>query len=269
MIDLLLTGAKGKMGSLVAPSLAEQDDLRLVALVDPTFVAGEAVTLPGNQHVPAFKTIAEALAVTTPEVAVDFTTPTAVFANATQLLSAGVHTVVGTTGLDDDHIDLLRSVAASNRANLLIAPNFAIGALLMMRFAAEAARRFGSAEIIELHGAAKKDAPSGTALRTARLMGEARHDGGPSATAGDAAPTGAPEGSPAARGVEADGVRIHSVRLPGLVAHQEVLFAAQGEVLTIRHDTLSRDAFLPGVLLAVRAAPTLGGTVVGLEHLLA
>lgn len=268
MIDLLLTGANGKMGSLLTTTAAQQDDLRLVALVDPAFTTGDLIDLPQGKQAPAFATLGEALAACKAQVAVDFTVPAAVFGNVTQLLSAGVHTVVGTTGLDDDRIDLLRSVAVTNHVNLLVAPNFSIGATLMMRFAAEAARHFPAAEIVELHEAGKKDAPSGTALRTALLMAEVER--GASATGAPARDAATTRDAPLpSRGLEgAAGIRIHSVRLPGLVAHQEVLLSGHGELLTLRHDTLSRESFMPGVLLAIRAVTRLGGTVVGLEHLL-
>ena len=171
-----------------------------------------------------------------PDVAVDFTQPHTVFENVRQLLGAGVHAVVGTTGLSEQQVDELRRLSEASGANIVIAPNFAIGAVLMMRFAAAASRHMPNAEIIELHHDQKLDAPSGTALRTAGLM----------------------EGE----------VPIHSVRLPGLVAHQEVILGGVGETLTIRHDSLSRESFMPGVLAAVRAVPTRSGLTLGLEPVL-
>jgi 4-hydroxy-tetrahydrodipicolinate reductase len=159
-----------------------------------------------------------------------------VFANARDALQAGVHAVVGTTGLSQGQVDELRALAEGGSANIVIAPNFAVGAVLMMRFAAEASRHMPRAEIVELHHDGKLDAPSGTALRTAALM----------------------EGE----------VPVHSVRLPGLVAHQEVLLGGHGETLTIRHDSLSRDSFMPGVIMAVRAVPDRPGLTQGLEPIL-
>ena len=167
---------------------------------------------------------------------VDFTVPATVFANARAALSAGVHVVIGTTGLTDDQVAELRALAEAGPANALIAPNFAVGAVLLMRFAAEASRHMAKAEIIELHHDRKLDAPSGTALRTAALM----------------------EGDPV----------IHSVRLPGLVAHQEVILGGHDETLTIRHDSLSRESFMPGVVLAVRAVAARPGLTLGLEPVL-
>ncbi|HJW76667.1 MAG TPA: 4-hydroxy-tetrahydrodipicolinate reductase [Thermoleophilia bacterium] len=261
MIDVLVNGAKGKMGALVATTLAAQDDLRPVALVDPGFSRGESVVLPGAGDVLTFTTLPDALAATTPLVGVDFTVPGAAFDNVTQLLSAKVHTVVGTSGLDESHIDLLASIAASNHVNLFVGPNFALGAVLLMRFAQQAATLYDTAEVIELHHVDKIDAPSSTALRTARLIEKARRG------ARGAAPAPADDDAPS-RGLAVGSVHVHSVRLRGLVAHQEVLFGGRGEVLTVRHDSITRESFMPGVLVAVRAVPGLGGTVVGLEHLL-
>ncbi|MDP9406041.1 MAG: 4-hydroxy-tetrahydrodipicolinate reductase, partial [Actinomycetota bacterium] len=176
--------------------------------------------------------------------------------NTAWLLEHGVHTVVGATGLSDADLDDL--AALTGPANLVVAPNFAVGAVLMMRFAAEAARHLPAVEITELHHDRKVDAPSGTALRTARLVAAAR-------PAGYDVP--GPAGS-AARGELVDGVPVHSVRLPGLVASQEVCFGGVGQTLTIRHDTLDRSAFMPGVLLAVKQVTSRPGVTVGLEHLL-
>lgn len=249
MTDVLVVGGKGKMGSLTASTIAAQDDLRLAAIVDPN--------VGGAETVPAFASLADALAAGTYGAAVEFSLPASVFANSYALLDAGVPTVVGATGLDDAQVDELRGVAAARETGCVIATNFALGAVLMMRFAAEAARYFESAEIVELHEASKKDAPSGTALRTARLMAEAA-DSRLAPVAGEAA----------SRGLAVDKVRIHSVRLPGLVAHQEVLLAGGDELLTLRHDSSSRRCFMGGVLLALRAVTGLKETVVGLENLL-
>jgi 4-hydroxy-tetrahydrodipicolinate reductase len=254
MIDVLVVGACGRMGSLLCETVAGQDDLRLVGGVDPRpGVAGQ--TTPGGA--PLYGSVTLALAATHPDVAVDFTVPASVYDNVVALLQAGVATVVGTTGLSDEQVERLRAIAAERGVALLIVPNFALGAVLLMQFAAQAARYFPSAEIIELHEQGKIDAPSGTALRTARLMTEG----------GAAHPHGPAETRPS-RGLPHGGVRIHSVRLPGLVAHQEVVFGGAGETLSIRHDSLSRESFMTGALLAIRRAPTLEGTTVGLENLL-
>ena len=251
MIDVLVTGAAGKMGSLSAATIAAQDDLRLVALVDPKGGDGG--------EVPFFTGVTEALALTSPRAALEFSVPDAVFANTAALLEAGVPTVVGATGLSDDQVDALSATAATTGVALVVVPNFALGAVLLMRFAAEAARHYEHAEIIEMHEKAKVDAPSGTSLRTAKLMAEAP----------GSALQSPPGAGLASRGLTAaDRVTIHSVRLPGLVAHQEVVFGGVDEVLTLRHDSLSRRSFMGGVLLALRRVGELDGTVVGLENLL-
>jgi 4-hydroxy-tetrahydrodipicolinate reductase len=202
------------MGETVCRAVEGAEDMELVARADPALEMSVADALGAG-----------------PEVLVDFTTPSTAVGNARDAVAAGVHAVVGTTGFD---IDELRGL---DGANIFIAPNFAIGAVLMMKFATEAARHLPKAEIIELHSDRKLDAPSGTAARTAELMG--------------------------------GNVPIHSVRLPGLVAHQEVILGGVGQTLTIRHDSLDRESFMPGVLLAVRRVPTLDESpLVGLEHLL-
>jgi 4-hydroxy-tetrahydrodipicolinate reductase len=251
VIDVLVTGAAGKMGSLSAATIAAQDDLRLVALVDPH--------KDGRGEAPWFKDVGAALALTSPAAALEFSVPGAVYQNSAALLDAGVPTVVGATGLSDEQVADLTARAEATGAGLVIVPNFALGAVLLMKFAAEAARHYEHAEIIETHEMGKIDAPSGTSLRTARLMAEA-----PGSRL--AAPPGAGRES---RGLVADGrVTIHSVRLAGAVAHQEVVFGGEDELLTLRHDSLSRRSFMGGVLLALRRVPDVKGTVVGLENLL-
>ncbi len=231
------------MGSEVCRAVSEEPGLELAARIgrgDPLELLTESGVL----------------------VAVDFTTPEAVKENVRWCLDHGIHAVVGTTGLGESDLNDLRDSAARSSASALVAPNFAIGAVLMMKFAANAARHFDSAEIVERHHEKKLDAPSGTALRTARLMNEARA-GKPwrGATRGS-------ETLPGARGGELAGIHIHSARLPGSVAHQEVILGSRGEVLTIRHDSLDRSSFMPGVLLAIKKVASLDGLVVGLEHLL-
>jgi len=250
MTDILVTGAAGKMGGLSAATIAAQDDLHLVALVDPKggASAGDA---------PCFATVEQALALSSPMAALEFSLPGAVFENTRLLLAAGVPTVVGATGLDAAHVEELSAAAASSGVGLVIVPNFALGAVLLMRFAAQAAKYFEYAEVIEMHGSGKLDAPSGTSLRTAQLMAEA-----PGSALRDA------PGEQPSRGLAADRGRLHSPRPPGVVAHQEVLFGGDGELLTLRHDSLSRRSFMSGVLLALRRVTGIEGTVVGLENLL-
>jgi len=251
MIDVLVVGARGRMGTLTATTIADQADMRLVGLVDPSYGEDESASAL------AFRSVDRALAQVRPAVAVEFSTPASVFENSLLLLRAGVHTVVGATGLTASQVAELGQTARPGSANLLIAPNFSVGAVLLMRFAREAARHYERAEIIELHHEDKADAPSGTALRTAALM----------AAAAGSRLSPSPALAAPSRGL-AGVVPIHSVRLPGLVAHQEVLLGATGELLTLRHDSLSRESFMPGVLLAVRNVALLEEVTVGLENLL-
>ena len=213
------------MGETVCAAVEGADDMELVGRADPALG----------------KSLEQVLSESSPDVVVDFTVPSTVFENAMLCLEHDTHAVVGTTGLDQKQLDALREAAAGSRGNCLIAPNFALGAVLMMEAAKLIAPHMPDCEIIELHHDAKLDAPSGTAKRTAELIAEAggRRD-----------------------------VPIHSVRLPGLVAHQEVLFGGLGQTLSVRHDSISRESFMPGVLIAVRRVGELDGLVVGLEHVL-
>jgi 4-hydroxy-tetrahydrodipicolinate reductase len=249
-------GAAGRMGSTVCAAVVASDGLELVAAVDPSRVgapAGPAVDIAGE---------IEALGAVGAEVAVDFTIPAAAVANAEWCARNGIHCVIGTTGIDDGALDRVRAAfAAGGGLGCIVAPNFAIGAVLMMRFAELAAPWFPTAEIIELHHDAKVDAPSGTAMLTASRMAQASGDWA-------ADPTRVHR-VPGARGGEgAGGIRIHSVRLRGLVAHQEVVLGGPGQSLTIRHDSYDRQSFMPGVLLAVREVARRPGLTVGLEELL-
>ncbi len=255
-----VVGAAGRMGSEVCRAVDAASDLELVAAIDP-FRAGER--LGDVVGLDRDLTIAEGLDALTAagcDVAVEFTGPATVGANLVGILERGIHAVVGATGIADGDLARAAAAAADGPANALLAPNFAIGAVLLMRFAEEAARHLPHVEIIELHHDRKVDAPSGTALRTAELIAGARSQV-PDAPMGD-------DAHPGARGAEHDQVRVHSVRLPGLVAHQEVIFGGEGQTLTLRHDSLDRTSFMPGVLLACRRVPELDGLVVGLEHLL-
>jgi 4-hydroxy-tetrahydrodipicolinate reductase len=233
------------MGDEVCRAVEAADDLTLVAAVD---VDDDL----------------KALATAGAQVAVDFTHPDAVLGNLEWCISQGIHVVVGTTGFDDDRLSQVRRwLGDAPPVGVVVAPNFSIGAVLMMRYAASAAPYFESVEVIDLHHAGKTDAPSGTARRTAGLIADARR-AAKSAPMPDVTSTALP----GARGAEVDGVHVHSVRLDGLVAHQEVLLGGHGETLTIRHDSLDRASFMPGVLLAVRRVGERPGLTVGLEELL-
>lgn len=228
-------GARGRVGSQVCRAVEAATDMDLVAAAD-----GSA------------------------DVVVDFTKPDAVMENLRRCIDQGIHSVVGTSGFTQDRLDQVRSwLADKPDLGVIIAPNFAIGAVLMMEFAARAARFFGSVEIIEMHHARKLDAPSGTAIRTAQMVAAARAAAGlgemPDATA---------DHSTGARGSDVHGVPVHAIRAAGLLAHQEVLLCTAGETLTLRHDSLDRSSFIPGVLLAVRSVSSRPGLTVGLAPLL-
>jgi 4-hydroxy-tetrahydrodipicolinate reductase len=257
MIRVLVSGAAGRMGREVVRAVLAEDDLELVAAVDPAH-AGEA--LGEGSELALEGDLAAAIAASAPDVVVDFTHPSVVEGNIRTTLAARVDCVVGTTGLAEATLQALAATAPEGTC-LFVAPNFAIGAVLMMRFAAEAAKFMPHVEIIELHHDRKADAPSGTALRTASLIAETR-------ASVPAAPGRETEIAEGARGALVHDVTIHSVRLPGLVAHQEVLFGGQGQTLSIRHDSIDRTSFMPGVVLAVRKVGEHSGLVVGLEHLM-
>ncbi len=238
-------GAQGKVGREVCAAVEAADDLELVARIDVDDDLADLVAAGA-------------------EAVVDFTHPDVVMANLALCIEHGIHAVVGTTGFDDDRLATLRSqLEGRPDVGVLIAPNFSIGAVLMMRFAAEAAPFFDSVEIIELHHPHKADAPSGTARRTAELVAAARRGAGtpPMPDATSTALDGA-------RGADVDGVRVHGLRIQGMVAHQEVVLGGLGETLTIRHDSMDRASFTPGVLTGLRAVADHPGLTVGLEHVL-
>ncbi|WP_433089898.1 4-hydroxy-tetrahydrodipicolinate reductase [Dactylosporangium sp. CA-052675] len=244
MIRVGVLGARGRMGTEVCKAVSGADDMVLVATADD----GDSLDA-----------LADA------QVVVDFTTPDAVFGNIDWCLEHGVNLVIGTSGFTTERIELVRDkVAARPGLGIVIAPNFAIGAVLLMEFAAKAARHFESVEIVEMHHPKKIDAPSGTALRTAQIIAEARAEAGLGPV-----PDATKEEMAGARGSDVEGVRVHALRATGLVAHQEVLFGTAGETLTLRHDSYDRVSFMPGVLLAVRSVITRPGLTVGLGELLA
>ncbi|MGB3523961.1 MAG: 4-hydroxy-tetrahydrodipicolinate reductase [Mycobacterium sp.] len=242
-MQVAVLGAKGKVGATMVSAVQAAEDLTLSAAVD----VGDELSLLTDSGT---------------EVVIDFTHPAVVMDNLKFLIDNGIHAVVGTTGFTQERLAQVRSwIEAKPGSAVLIAPNFAIGAVLSMHFAAQAAKYFESVEVIELHHPQKADAPSGTAARTAALIAEARKGLPPN-------PDATSTGLPGARGADVDGVPVHSIRLAGLVAHQEVLFGTMGETLTIRHDSIDRTSFVPGVLLAVRRVAEYPGLTIGIEPLL-
>ncbi len=255
-----VVGAAGRMGAEVCRAVAAADDLELVAAVDTSKVGRPLREVAGVDVDVVVTDDLDALTAAGCDVAVEFTGPASVGDNLLAILERRIHAVVGATGIGDDDLARAAALAADGPANALVAPNFAIGAVLMMRFAEQAAHHLPHVEIVELHHDGKADAPSGTALRTAELISRSRPHP-PEVPLGD-------DHHPGARGADHTGVRVHSVRLPGLVAHQEVIFGGQGQTLTIRHDSIDRTSFMPGVLLACRRVGGIDGLTVGLEHLL-
>jgi 4-hydroxy-tetrahydrodipicolinate reductase len=238
-------GALGKVGSEVCRAVEEADDTELVARIDAD---DELDGLVGSDA----------------QVVVDFTHPDVVMDNLEFCLDHGIHAVVGTTGFDDERLETLRGwLDDAPGVGVLVAPNFSIGALLMMRFAATAAPFYESVEVVELHHPDKADAPSGTARRTAQLIAAARREAGSGPV-----PDATSSALDGARGADVEGIRVHGLRIRGLVAHQEVVLGGLGETLTIRHDSLDRASFTPGVLVGVRAIGSNPGLTVGLEHFL-
>ncbi|MGV9885307.1 4-hydroxy-tetrahydrodipicolinate reductase [Streptomyces sp. NPDC003006] len=244
-LRVAVIGAKGRIGSEAVKAVEAADDMELVAALGRGDGLGTLVD-------------------TGAQVAVELTNPDSVMGNLDFCVRNGIHAVVGTTGWTDERLARLRTaLAASPETGVLIAPNFSIGAVLTMKFAQIAAPYFESVEVVELHHPNKADAPSGTATRTAQLIAEARRQAG-SAAQPDATAT-ALDG---ARGADVDGVPVHSVRLRGLLAHQEVLLGGEGETLTVRHDSLHHSSFMPGILLGVRRVVSTPGLTFGLEHFL-
>ena len=262
MIKVMVSGACGRMGQAVLKAVIEDSELELVGAVDLAggADAGELVGL-GKNGVIVGTDLGAVIDASSPEVMVDFTRPDVVYANAVKAIKKGVSPVIGTTGLSDEEKAKLAELSKANNTPVFIAPNFAIGAVLMMLMARQAAKYMPEVEIIELHHDKKLDAPSGTALQTAAMISEVRKShvqGNPEET----------EKVAGARGADVDGLRIHSVRLPGYVAHQEVIFGGLGQTLTIRHDSLDRESFMPGVVLACKKILGLKGLVIGLDKLM-
>lgn len=263
-IKVLINGAAGKMGREVIRAVLADPELELVGLVDMSCAGQKAAYLanvPGAPEIAIENNLDQALKGARPDVAVEFTQPDCALANVKTIINNKVAAVVGTTGLAQKDLAEIGRLAEEKGVPVLVAPNFAIGAVLMMLFAAQAAKYMNGGEIIELHHDQKIDAPSGTAIKTAEMM--AKNKGASFATAKKA-----DEKIAGARGGNLDDIHIHSVRLPGLVAHQEVIFGAKGQTLTIRHDSLNRESFMPGVVMAIKKITKHKGLVYGLENLL-
>lgn len=263
-IKVIVTGALGKMGVETARAIWKDNELELAGLVDVRAKGeylSEIAGLKEKTEPVVENDLEKVLHTVHPDVMVDFTNPQAVFANAKMALNNKTITIIGTTGLNEVELKHLEKLAIDNQVGVAVIPNFAVGAVLMMKFAREAARYFPDVEIIELHHNQKMDAPSGTAIKTAELISLDRERI-------PARNTREYEKIAGARGGEVNQIRIHSVRLPGLVAHQEVIFGGMGQGLTIRHDSYDRVGFMPGVILAIKKMVGIKGLVYGLDNLL-
>lgn len=249
MIKVAVCGALGKMGKEVVDAVNNAEDMELTAQID---LMGENT----------YKSIEEAYNATKFDVVIDFTQPKSIYENAKYCLNNGIKIVVGTTGLKDEQIEELRALSATKNTGCLIAPNFSTGAVLMMMFAKQAAKYFDNAEIIELHHNQKKDAPSGTAIKTAKLMSEEKA----SFMKGNCTEVETIEG--ARGGTSYSDIKIHSVRMPGYIASQEVIFGSSGQIMTIRHDSMDRKCYMQGVLLATRHVVEKNDFIYGLENIL-
>ena len=265
MIGVLVNGAGGKMGKEVVKAVLQDPELQLVAAVDPSKKGEDVGEIAGvgSLNLPMLGSLEEGLAVAEVTVVVDFTSPAVIFESAKKVITAGKHIVIGTTGLTAEQREELHQLALNKGANALVAPNFSLGAVMMMKVSSELAAYFPNVEVIELHHNHKYDAPSGTSILTAKLIADARKRA-QVVPAEDLTK----ESLPGARGAKVEDVTIHSVRLPGYVAHQEVLFGGFGETLTIRHDSLSRESFMPGVILACKKIASFPGLTYGLEYYL-
>lgn len=263
MIRVLVCGAYGKMGREVLKAVHTDDQLSIVGAVDVKSDFSDVGELIGVGKIGVIigNDLQTIINETKPQVMVDFTRPESVMSNIRTAIKNGVCPVVGTTGLSEENITEVRELCSKSSVNAIISPNFSVGAILMMKLSQEAAKYFPHVEIIELHHDQKLDAPSGTALRTADLIAQNRgilHQGHPDEV----------EKLAGARGGNLAGIHIHSVRLPGYVAHQEVIFGGLGQTLVIRHDSISRESFMPGVVLACKKVLTVSGLVFGLEQLM-
>jgi len=263
MTSVIFNGYMGRMGRTIVPVLDAQDDIEVIAVCDVASTE-DSLTLPSGAVVPAFADLATALEQVSPSVLVDFTAPQALEGSLRIALPKGVNCVVGTTGVSSETFAELIKLAPDG-TTLFCAPNFAVGAVLMMAFARQAAAYFSDVEVIEFHHNGKQDAPSGTAINTARQMAAIRSEAG---VVSESPGRESELEYTGARGAVVDGINVHAVRGAGFVASQEVIFASAGETLRICHDNIDRTSYLPGILLAVRAVEGLSGLVIGLENII-
>ncbi|KAA0966119.1 4-hydroxy-tetrahydrodipicolinate reductase [Sporosarcina sp. ANT_H38] len=263
-IKVAIAGARGRLGSAALTAIMSAPNMKVVAALDYKYEGQylhetEVNNMPGG--IPIYTSLENLAAANKPDVMLDLTDPNAVFRNVHDALSLGIRPVVGTSGLSMDNIALLTELAAKNQVGGIIAPNFSIGAVLMMKFSAIAARYLDNVEILEMHHDKKVDAPSGTAVKTAEMIKavrESHKQGHPDEQ----------EHQVGARGADFDGMKIHSIRLPGLLAHQQVLLGGEGELLTIRHDSFDRSSFMPGILMAIHNVMERQDLVYGLENII-
>lgn len=263
-IKVAIAGARGKMGIEAVHTVMKRDGMELVAVLDYKQIGvtlAEIEPFPVSYTAPIFTDFEELVLQTQPDVLIDLTNPEAVYEHTKQALLHNVRPVIGTTGFTDEQLAELTALAVSKKIGCIIAPNFAIGAILMMKFAREAAKYLPDVEIIEMHHDRKLDAPSGTGLKTAQMIAEVRAE----KVQGHPEEKETYEG---ARGADFEGMKIHSVRLPGLVAHQQVLFGGEGQLLTIRHDSLNRGSFMSGVAFCVEEVMNMEKLVYGLENII-
>jgi 4-hydroxy-tetrahydrodipicolinate reductase len=261
---VLVNGACGRMGQEVVKTVVAEEDMELVAAVDVANAGKDIGSIVGLGELGIFVTddLENAVSSSNPEIMIDFTNPRVVMNGLKIAIGAGMHCVVGTTGLSEADLEELNAMSRQANVGVIVAPNFAIGAVLMMRFAEIAAKYLADVEIIELHHDKKMDSPSGTAIKTAELIVKQQEE------ARRFRPRDEFQKISGVRGGQLGGVHIHSVRLPGLVAHQEVIFGGLGQTLRIRHDSMNRDSFMPGVVMAIREVTKIQGVVYGLEQLL-
>ncbi|WP_432359034.1 4-hydroxy-tetrahydrodipicolinate reductase [Sporosarcina sp. UB5] len=263
-IKVAIAGARGRMGATAIEAIEAANDVEVVAALDYKYDGlhlHNGVINEDKQGIPIYTSLSNLYAENQPSVLLDVTDPDAVFNNVKTALSLGVHPVVGTSGLTKHELDSIFNLVESTQIGGIIAPNFSIGAVLMMKFAAQAARYLGDVEIIEMHHDRKLDAPSGTAVKTAEMIKENR----PSHIQGHPDEQVHLDG---ARGADVEGMKIHSVRLPGLLAHQQVLLGGEGELLTLRHDSFDRKSFMPGIIMAIREVIGRKDLIYGLENII-